>query len=91
MLYGPTNFRSTVVKPYYTNEPTPNDPNPDTPASDTLVAREEEDEDTIIVDAGDLPVPKRGRGRPRGSKNKPRTEQEAFLTAKEQGDLDLSI
>ena len=45
----------------------------------------------IIIDAGDLPVLKRGRGRPRGSKNKPRTEQEAFLTAKEQGDLDLSI
>lgn len=86
MPYEPTNFRSTVVKLYCTDEPIPS-----TPAPDTLNAIEQEDGDTILVDTGDLPVPKRRRGRPRGSKNKLRTEQETFLTAKEQGDLDLSI
>ena len=69
MPYEPTNFRSIVVKLYYTDEPILN-----TPTSDTPTTVEQDDKDTIIVDTGDLPVLKRGHGRPRGSKNKPRTK-----------------
>jgi hypothetical protein len=84
MPYGPTNFRSIIVKLYYIDNPIPNTPATDTPA---LVANN----DTIIIDTGDLPVPKRSRRRPRGSKNKLYTKQEAFLITKKQRDLDLSI
>ena len=45
----------------------------------------------ILIYTSNPPVLKRGYRRPRGSKNKPYTKQETFLTAKEQGDLDLSI
>jgi hypothetical protein len=72
------------MKPYYINDPIPNTLTTDTPV---LAA----DNNTIIIDTSDLLVPKRGRGRPRNSKNKPHTEQEIFLTAKKQENLDLSI
>jgi hypothetical protein len=84
MSYGPTNFRFIVVKPYYMDDPIPNTPTTDTAAPAA-------NNDTIIVDTGDLLVPKRSRRRPYNSKNKLRIEQEVFLTAKKQGDLDLFI
>jgi hypothetical protein len=65
------------------------DPIPNTPATDTPAPAA--NNNTIIVNTSDLPVPKKGRGYPRGSKNKPRIKQEVFLTTKEQGDLDLFI
>jgi hypothetical protein len=76
MPHRPTNFRSTVVKPYYSENP--------------------EDSDTDEATVPDItitvtpPTKKRGRGRPKGSKNKQHfTEQ--FVTAKEKGDLELSL
>jgi hypothetical protein len=66
MPYGPTNFRSTVVKPYYTNDTTSspvihpeNDPDEDDPEIEDDVRREQ-------------PIVRRGPGRPKGSKNKPK-------------------
>jgi hypothetical protein len=76
MPHRPTNFRSTVVKPYY--------------------SKNLEDSDTDKATIPDItitvtpPTKKRGRGRPKGSKNKQHfTEQ--FITAKEKGDLELSL
>jgi hypothetical protein len=106
MPYGPTNFRSTVVKPYYAEDPSitsQDDTLPDItitvdyPEEDTVtVDHAEEDtitvdhtkEDTITVDHH----VKQGRGRPKGSKNKQYfTALESFLSAKEKGDLELSL
>ena len=47
---------------------------------------------TTTTDSIDSLVQKRGRGRPRGSKNKPRPiELMTFLTSKEKGDMELSL
>jgi hypothetical protein len=72
------------VKPYYIDDPIPNTPATDTPAPAA-------NNNMIIIDTSDLPIPKKGRGHPRGSKNKLCIEQEVFLIAKKQGDLDLFI
>jgi hypothetical protein len=87
MLYGPTNFRSTVVKPYYADGSAPEPPQ-SAPHSDTL------DDLTIIVDTGTENnaehetangpiVKKRGQGRLR--------KNTTFLTEKEKTDFDLSL
>jgi hypothetical protein len=85
MPHGPTKFRSTVVKPYYTE--------------DTI----EQEQKELVEDNTKGPVisQRRGRGRPLGSRNKPKpaaTRQSvrknaspAFITNKEQADKELSI
>ena len=94
MPYGPTDFRSTVVKPYYTlsepfqdNEGESLDRSP--PSEDDI------GDHPIRIDQPvrpDQPV-KRGRGRPKGSKNKPKPsrDEDSFVTGKEQADQELSL
>lgn len=86
---GPKNFRSTTVKPYYTDHTAGTD-------ADDLNATQHGDDDEYTPDnSPDIeitvtpPPKKRGRGRPKGSKNK-RQLAEQFLTAKEKSDLELS-
>ena len=87
MPYGPTQFRSTVIKPYYKNdssepvqdaqEDAPEDAPEDAledPLEDALEENHDQrapegdyDSDTIVVD---VPQPRRGRGRPKGSRNR---------------------
>jgi hypothetical protein len=81
MPHGLTNFCSTVIKPYYTDDNTPPDI---TIIVDPLA---EVIEDTIKAD----PPIKQGRGRPKGSKNKQYTTAiDLFLMTKEKEDIDLS-
>jgi hypothetical protein len=96
MPYRPTNFRSTVVKLYYTEDPliTSQDNTlldititVDHPEKDTVTVDHAE-EDTITVDHHI----KQGRGRPKGSKNKQYfAALKSFLSAKKKGDLELSL
>jgi hypothetical protein len=74
MPRGPTNFRSTVVKPYYSEE---EDSTKEATVPDIAI--------TVTP-----PTKKRGRGRPKGSKNKQHFIEQ-FVTAKEKGDLELSL
>jgi hypothetical protein len=92
MPYGPTDFRSTVVKPYYEDESTNHD------ITITVEPRTENEESTIIVqpdtanengtEQATEPVKKRGRGRPR--KNAASTST-AYITTKEKADYELSL
>ena len=112
MPYGPTNFRSTVVKPYYAtsetpqkeaemesfNESTDQSPPPPTnditnqspsPSIDDMPSGQSIDDNQSI---------KRGRGRPKGSKNKVHytegsiiTLSMSFIIGKEQADHELSL
>jgi hypothetical protein len=81
MPRGPTNFRTTVVKPYY---------------SKGINRANSEDNDTDKAIVPDItitvtpPTKKRGRGRPKGSKNKQHLVEQ-FVIAKEKGDLELSL
>jgi hypothetical protein len=96
MPYGPTNFRTTVVKPYHRDETT------DISAAPLDVTNppdvEDENNDSDYEPTADITV-KRGRGRPKGSKNKPKTTPatmngpatETFLSAKEEQDRKLSL
>jgi hypothetical protein len=70
MPYGPTNFRSTVVKPYYTNgtSPSPNAHPEDDFDKDTPETGNSAELDTDQQQ--EQPIARRGRGRPKGSKNK---------------------
>ena len=75
MPYGPANFRSTVVKPYYTDETSPFPvfhPEDDENAAETEhdIGR---DADWQPEQPPQPPI-KRGRGRPKGSKNRPKTD-----------------
>jgi hypothetical protein len=103
MPYGPTDFRSTVVKPYYTNESSSHDI---TIIAETRTGNGEnkEDKDTITVEPDTTnkenneenddteqatePIKKRGRGRPR--KHAVLTSA-TYITTKEQADYKLSI
>ena len=77
MPHGPMNFRLTVVKPYYTEEegtPTPLE------QEEQLRDREqieqiEQTERTKLLEL----APRRGRGRPRGSRNKGTTDSKTAL------------
>ncbi|KAI1002436.1 hypothetical protein K3495_g5766 [Podosphaera aphanis] len=102
--HGLTNFRSTVVKPYYTDDyaEIPTDKNSH---SDSEPIDLDEDEWTPHNEVAD--TPKRGRGRPEGSRNKtglptiylntsnthPKSMvyHAATLSAKEQYELNLSL
>jgi hypothetical protein len=106
MPYRPTNFRSTIVKPYYAEDPLVTSQNDtvldititvDYPKEDTVTVDNTE-EDTITVDhikKDTITVnhyTKQGRGRLKGSKNKQYfTALKSFLSAKEKGDLKLSL
>lgn len=86
---GPVTFRSTVVKPYYRDPD--NSFNP--PPSDQV-----EDEDSVVIAATPEAQPDnppslypRRRGRPRGSKNKPRQYTTAYVTKKEASAYELAV
>src|SRR3981189_1291086 len=124
MPHGPTNFRSTVVKPYYTEEALEDEQQRDQANEQQHGEQEQDqagqisqsDDNEIIVDTNQHQ--RRGRGRPRGSRNKPKpainphhvTEDitdfndqfvtaiikeletsMAFMTSKEQADMELSL
>jgi hypothetical protein len=101
MPYRPADFRSTVVKLYYTDESSSYDDNHD--ITITVETRTENKEGTITVELtaiesnGDTeqatkPVKKRGRGRPKkNATNTSATENTAYITAKEQADYELSL
>lgn len=80
MVNGPTTFRSTVVKPYYRNP--------------TIEVTPAEDEDTRSTTAqpppstGPTTAQPRKRGRPPGSKNKPKV---LYLSKKEEDDYALAV
>ncbi|KAF7570471.1 hypothetical protein PtrM4_104730 [Pyrenophora tritici-repentis] len=78
MVNGPTTFRSTVVKPYYRPDHLWSDP-------DAPHAPNEPHEPVAVPPA----VQPRKRGRPPGSKNK--RKGHAYITKKEQDDLELAI
>ncbi|KAK1916420.1 hypothetical protein P3342_004239 [Pyrenophora teres f. teres] len=74
MINGPTTFQSTVVKPYYRPDHLWTDPDaPHAPPTDVTVP---------------LAAQPRRRGRPRGSKNKDKSE--VYIT-KEEADHELAI
>ena len=106
MPHGPTQFRSTVIKPYYKDdsyEPVQDAPE-DAPEEnhDQRAPEGDYDPDTIVVD---VPQLRRGRGRPKGSRNRQylvdfeeqfvttiesRVELSiAFITAKEKANFKL--
>ena len=76
MPHGPTNFRSTVVKPYYAKEEIP-----DVPEQEDQVNRsdneKEPNEETEPVNPE--PTVRRGRGRPKGSRNKDVSNKETTV------------
>lgn len=77
MVNGPTTFRSTVVKPYYRPDHLWTDPDaPQKPSEE------------VPVPAAAQP---RRRGRPPGSKNKRKTNADAYITKKEENDFELAI
>ncbi len=86
MPYGPTDFRSTVVKLYYTDKSSKHD------ITITIETRtEDENKESITVEPnakGENTVRKRGRGRPR--KNKTYTFA-SLISAKEKADFELSV
>jgi hypothetical protein len=87
MPHGPTNFRSTVVKPYYAEETDRSTPiTQDDTLPEITVPVDHPEEDTT---ATGRPV-RRSRGRPKGSKNK-QYLTDSFLSTKEKGDLELSL
>src|ERR1700742_1546903 len=69
MPRGPAKFRTTVVKPYLTDQP--DQPEEDQPEEE--VPEEAQDEQ---------PVVRRGRGRPKGSKNVRRAENQEVRHSK---------
>ncbi len=91
MPYGPTDFRSTVVKLYYTDKLSKYDI--------TIIIEtrtEDENKESITVEPnaeGENTVRKRGRGRPR--KNATYTSASlisaSFISAKEKADFELSV
>ncbi len=92
MPYGPAQFRSTVVKPYYNEENKENDAHDDPDYLDDLAGNDPDFacpgvrniEPISTEDPGSIPPAKRGRGRPKGSKNR------IFISAKEESDLQLA-
>jgi hypothetical protein len=89
MPYGPTNFRSTSVKPYHadqTQEPLEPSTFPQTQHPEIALDNTDELGDTIEV----IVPARRGRGRPRGSRNRAHLT-DAFLSAKEKIDWELSL
>ena len=87
MSYGPTNFRTTVIKSYHQDETT--DVSQTAPP-----AIADDDSGSDYNSTADITVPltpTKRRGRPKSSKNKPKITVEAFLTAKEEHNHKLSL
>ena len=87
MPYEQTNFRSTVVKPYYAEEmdkSTPTTSQDNTP-SDITITVDHPEEDTIVYH-----LAKRGCGRPKGSKNKQLGTLQHSIHSFQKGDLELA-
>ena len=102
MPHGPTRFRSTVVRPYLRDDsnsiPDPMDHGldhielhePNLPSND-------KDRDWEPPESIESPPLRRGRGRPKGSKNRPKVQNiddsidSAFISAKEASDLELCL
>ena len=91
MLYGPTNFRSTVVKPYYFDL---------SQIAAPITTPEAVPEDAIVVDVPGINTPdapniviSARRGCLRGSKNKLKAQEQhsIYLLAKEQNAQDLAV
>jgi hypothetical protein len=108
MPYGPTNFRTTVVKPYFTETPTDQEVPEEQPLSEQPLPEQPLPQETV----------RRGPGRPKGSRNIQRSKEPtrhstrhlttdfdeqfvtaiegedeismAFMTRKEQADMELS-
>lgn len=78
MPYGPTQFRSTVVRPYYKENleqvSTPNNPPKESPNNNNP-EEQKYDSDTIVIER---PQPRRGRGRPKGSRNRPKPAEQSI-------------
>ena len=95
MPSGPTNFRSTTVRPYYRGNLEDMPP----PNHEDLHEGEDRQSDEDWNPPLSTP-PRRGRGRPKGSKNRPKgsmnlpnpvlQEEETFISIKEEKDLELS-
>jgi hypothetical protein len=102
MPSGATNFRSTVVKPYKrdVNDDKNSPPDIGPPADitspiDTAIDPdfdpEYNDEEDDFLPRFQPPSIKQGRGRPKGSKNRPKvTTATIFMMSKEKFDLDLA-
>ncbi|KAI1006957.1 hypothetical protein K3495_g1266 [Podosphaera aphanis] len=105
--HGPTEFRSTAVKPYHTDDFAEKKPSEDNHSDNAEAIDVEEDEWTPLDYNPTEPV-RRGRGRPKGLKNKnnlpaiqlntststplgPPIYHAAMLSAKEQFDMSLSL
>ena len=74
MPHGPTKFRSTIVKPYYREETLEGEG-----AQRRVVADDDQVDQNIDAEPTDEPekpivIQRRGRGRPPGSKNKPKKQ-----------------
>ena len=99
MLYSPTLFRVTVVKPYFYDNNFDYSVIPNANNETKQVKDNSDDRDNVFQPVGDEePVVRRRRGRLPGLKNKPKVVQVAqpqvniaFLLAKEKSDIDLSI
>ncbi len=107
MPYGPADFRSIAVKPYYIDESSSH--NSSHNITITVETRTENRENregkegtitvelTVIESNSDTeqatkPVKKRGRSRPRkNATNTSATENTAYITIKEQADYELSL
>ena len=105
MPYGAANFRTTVVKPYHAEQTL------ETARNEAVLDNGEEGDEAESGNesrAGGSeqepeiehePKPKRGRGRPKGSRNKPKTHfnnaeedfSAVFLSNKEKEDRELSL
>ena len=90
MVNGPVTFRSTVVKPYYRDDAG------EAPVLGTAdgSANRPENNITAVDEPLRVPVQPRRRGRPRGSKNKPRSSAivtETYMSKKEEDDWALAI
>lgn len=106
MPYGPTQFRSTVVRPYYRDGELESNPIASSTLEQPLVLSEPSHQDDDWSPSPLVsPPPRRGRGRPKGSKNRPKDavrnvhegsleeepqDDETFVTAKEEADFELS-
>jgi hypothetical protein len=101
MPQGPVNFRASSVKPYFAREdvivvevPKQNGPETvvesDTDTGTDDPRRQSTNNGLEGIASSPSIVVKRGRGRPRGSKNKAYV-YDVFLTAKERADFELAV
>jgi hypothetical protein len=105
MPYGPTNFRTTVVKPYFTEAPTDQEVPEEQPVSEQIPQEQDQDQDlpkdTIRVipqETTPQETVRRRPGRPKGSRNVRKNDHystttlnDQFTTRKEQADMELAI